>query len=153
TGPLPFTISAQGPGFAEPFKESTDGGTLVRRVPCTNSESCRLDPGNATVAVRCTQDLCDPDPLPLSARVDGILDVTGDDKIRQLLRSVDEILVREVVYRMDTNSLTLRLEKTEIRWGPEEAVDTSPESGVIGLGAMPPFEPFETRSGRVEMDP
>jgi hypothetical protein len=104
------------------------------------------------IAVSCVGGACDPDATTVTvpAGVVDFDDVTSE--LNTLFTVVDRIEITGIDYAIQRNTLNLDLEPMEVFWGPEGAVDVTPEMGVHRLAVVPAIAATTTPSGAAEVD-
>jgi len=122
----------------------------ILEVPCGPMGMC---PMAAEVTIGCEAGVCDPAPRTLSVPVGDVVDFDAySADLRELFREVDTIEVRQIDYAVTLNTLTVDLDRIELFWGPEGAIDVDPAMGVTPLGSVPVLQARTTPAGQVELD-
>jgi hypothetical protein len=148
SGELGFSVSATDLGIPDDLRDGSTMPPRVATIPCGMTMCPTLDP----IAVTCTAGACDPDPTTVTvpAGVVDFDDVTAE--LTTLFTVVDRIEITAIDYAVQRNTLNLDLEPIEVFWGPEGAVDVTPEMGVHRLAVVPAVPATTTPSGAAQVD-
>ena len=146
SGPQTFELTA---GSLEVPPSLVDPGTgRLMTLPCPTG----VCPTTAELPIVCRAEVCDPEPLTVSAPIGDVIDF--DVLLREgsvVLRVVESLEVTRVSYSVTPNSLTVTIPETEIFWGPEGAAGVD-SPGVTLIGTMPLLPAATEQDGEMAID-
>lgn len=122
----------------------------LRTIPCMTDMMCPTIPG-VMVAVRCTNNACDPDPIPVD--VSTVVDISSAPDVRRF-GSIARLTISRAEYTATSMGLQNAVGPTELRWGPEDAAAFDAD-GVQPFGTVPLVQLADTQpaQGDVTLDP
>ena len=134
----------------EELREDGPSGPVVRAVLCSGG-AC---PSAPSAPVTCVSEVCDPEPLTVSAPVGDVIDLdayAGD--LSEVVGEIDSLEILEITYQVQGNTLSIPVEDVEVFWGPAGAVAIDPAMGVQRMGTVPSIPAGATPDGAVNLDP
>jgi hypothetical protein len=146
SGPQTFELAAGSFDVPAELVDPTTGRLMT--IPCPTG----VCPSTAELPLACRANVCDPEPVVVSAPVGDVIDF--DVLLREgsvVLRVVETLEVTQVSYSVTPNTLTVTVPETEIFWGPEGAAGVD-SPGVTLLGTMPLLPPATMQDGEMTID-
>lgn len=146
SGPETFELTAGSVTVPSALVDPATGRLMT--IPCPTG----VCPSTAELPLVCRAEVCDPEPLVVSAPVGDVIDF--DALLREgsvVLRVVESLEVTRVSYSVTPNTLTVTVPETEIFWGPEGAAGLD-SPGVTLLGTMPALPAATIQDGDMAID-
>jgi len=155
SGPLDFILPASAGDFPVALREDAPSGARLATVPCAADLPC---PSFDGLDLSCAAGSCDPSPVEMAVAIGDVTDFDnfgedgtadgGDGRfLNDIFTRVDRLEVREALYQVSHNTLTVDIPSIDLLWAPEGAV-----SGMTLLGTAPPQRAGTTGTGDVVMD-